>query len=281
LSLNKIDKTLNLVKLKAIIYYFNLIIMKKIIEKKAYRFLNFTTEYESCRSNEADCTVLYIHGLGSTPWSRKADNIKSTALQLGLNFYRCELIGHGSDQNNFANCDFELWKQQLTDIINHHIGGDIIIVGHCVGGWLGMCLTERYPDRIKAFLSLAACPDLIEQKLRNATVEQRRMLAETGTVEANIEKYHYTLSKHLWTSLDANNLLQKPSLNINCPLHLIQGKQDNFIDWKVVLRILEKAAYPKTVVKILKNSNHHLQDPIDLRETSRSLSDLYAAIKVH
>ena len=112
------------------------------------------------------------------PWSRRAETIKNTALNLGLNFCRYELIGHGTDQKDFSRCDFELWKEQLEDVIIRQISTPIIIVGHCVGGWLGMCLTEKYPNRIKAFLSLAACPDLIEQKLRTSTPEQRQTLAE-------------------------------------------------------------------------------------------------------
>lgn len=253
--------------------------MKNVIEKKPYHFRNFTTEYEECLIPTAAYTVLYIHGLGSNPWSRKADNIKETSLKLGLNFRRYELVGHGSDKGNFTQCDFELWKDQLRDIMTNHISEPLIIVGHCLGGWLGMCLTQNYPERVKAFLSLATCPDLIEQMLNRSTPEQRQKLADTGVVEADVEKYHYVFSQKLWTSLHANDLLQQPEINLSCPVHLIQGQQDNFIDWHVILKLADKIVYPKTVVKILKNSNHHLQDAIALRETAQLLCDLYALIK--
>lgn len=253
--------------------------MNTTTEKKQYHFRDFTTEYEEYNLAGAHYTVLYIHGLMGNPWSRRAETIKNTALNLGLNFCRYELIGHGTDQKDFSRCDFELWKEQLEDIIIRQISTPIIIVGHCVGGWLGMCLTEKYPNRIKAFLSLAACPDLIEQKLRTSTPEQRQTLVEKGVVETTIEKYRYTFSQRLWTSMHQNDLLQKSSVDINCPIHLLQGRKDNFIDWTVVLRLLEKIKYPKTVVKILKNSNHHLQDPIALQEIRQSLCDLYQLIK--
>lgn len=263
-----------------IFYYFNPNFMNTTIIKKPYHFKNYTTEYEECNFKaNAEFTVLYIHGLRSNPWSRKADNIKETSHKLGLNFRRYELIGHGSDTENFTECDFDLWKEQLRDIIENHLKGPLVIVGHCVGAWLGMCITEEYPDRIKAFLSLAASPDLIEQLLTRSTHEQRQALAETGVVEANIEKYHYVFSQRLWTSLHANDLLQKPVINITCPIHLLHGQQDNFIDWHVVLKLVDKVAYPKAVVKLLKNSNHHLQDAVAIQETKQSLCDLYALIK--
>ncbi len=253
--------------------------MHTTFEKTLYHFKDFTTEYEEYSCEKAAFTVLYIHGLGGSPWSRKAETLKNYALSLGLNFKRYELIGHGYDQNNFSRCDFELWKEQLEDIITCHISTPVIIVGHCVGGWLGMCLAEKHPNRIKAFLSLAACPDLIEQKLRSSTPEQRKTLAETGVVETMIEKYRYTFSQRLWTTMHQNDLLQKSSIDIQCPIHLLQGQKDNFIDWTVVLRLLEKINYSKTVVKILKDSNHHLQDKTSLHEMCQSLRDLYELIK--
>lgn len=58
-----------------------------------------------------------------------------------------------------------------------------------------MSIAEEYPDRIKAFLGLAAAPDLIEQLLERSTLEQRQTLADTGFVEAQVEKYHYVFHK--------------------------------------------------------------------------------------
>lgn len=253
--------------------------MENGIEKRLYHFMNFTTEYESCITDAANCTVMYIHGLNTTPWSRRADKLKETALKSGNNFFRCELLGHGSDKDNLINCDFDLWKQQLQDIIENHISGNIIIAGHCVGGWLGMCLAEKYPDRVKAFLSMATSPDLIEQKLRHATPEQRQNLAQTGCINTHIGKYHYIIPQRLWTSMHTNDLLQQPSININCPIHLIQGQQDNLIEWQVVLRLLNKITSPYVVVKLLKHSNHHLQDAVALREITQSLTDLLIEIQ--
>ena len=142
-----------------------------------------------------------------------------------------------------------------------------------------MSIAEEYPDRIKAFLGLAAAPDLIEQLLERSTLEQRQTLADTGFVEAQVEKYHYVFSQRLWTNLHANDLLQKDKINITCPVHLIHGQQDNFVNWQVILKLAEKIAYGKTVVKILKNSNHHLQDSIAIHETAQSLYDLYQEAK--
>ena len=250
--------------------------MNLIIEKKLYCFKCHTTNYEKCIFNEnADLTVVYIHGLQSTPWTRKVEKIKNICKNLNLNFYRCELLGHGLDQKNFSDCDFEIWKEQLRDIIDHHLSGPLLIIGHCVGGWLGMCMAEEYPQRIKGLLSLAAAPDLIKQLIARSTPEQRQILADTGFVEASVEKYNYIFTQRLWTSLHVNDLTQKEKIDITCPVHLIHGQQDNFVNWNVIMKLPDKISYPRTVIKLLKSSNHHLQDATAFREIEHSLTDLY------
>lgn len=195
--------------------------MKTII-KQSYHFKDFTTEFEQCDfSEKPEFTVLYIHGLKSNPWARKADNIKELCRKNGLNFRRYELLGHGSDEKKFLRCDFELWKDQLRDIIANHITGPVIIVGHCVGGWLGMSIAEEYPDRIKAFLGLAAAPDLIEQLLERSTLEQRQTLADTGFVEAQVEKYHYVF---FTKAVDQSSCQRPPAKGQN--RHHLPGSSD-------------------------------------------------------
>lgn len=251
--------------------------METIIKTK-YLFREHTTECEICNfSTTPSFTVLYIHGLQDNPWSRKAENIKAFCKENSLNFQRYELLGHGLDSKNFDDCDFETWKAQLCDIIEHHITGPIIIVGHSVGGWLGMCMTEKYPKKIKGFLSLAVAPDLIDQMIARATNEQRQTLADTGKVETTLGRFHYVFSQRLWTSLNLNNLLQQEIINISCPTHLIHGQQDSFVSWESALKIAKKIKNPQVVTKLIKSSNHHLQDQFAITETRNSLDDILRA----
>lgn len=252
--------------------------MEPII-KTVYFFREHTTNCEICNFSENSFTVLYIHGLADSPWSRKAENIKVFCKNNFLNFQRYELLGHGLDSKNFDECDFETWKDQLSDIIEH-ISGPIIIAGHCVGGWLGMCMIEKYPKKIKGFLGLAVAPDLIEQMLARSTHEQRQTLSDTGKVETTLGRFHYVFSQRLWTSLHANDLLQQEVINISCPTYLIHGQQDFFVDWKSILRIAEKIKNPQVVVKLIKNGNHHLQDQFAITEVKNSLCDILHAAKM-
>ena len=254
--------------------------MKTIINKQLYHFAGHSIGYEYCIFNQqSPFTVIYVHGLQSSPWGRKEELIKSTCQDLGLNFLRFELLGHGEDKQKFLFCDFNMWKQQLPTIIKRYVSNNIIMVGHCVGGWLSLCMAEDNPSRIKAVICLSAAPDLIEQLILRSTPEQRKCLENTGFVEAKVEKYHYIFSQNLWTSFLSNNLLNQEKIHINCPVYLLQGQDDIFIDWQSVLKIADKLETSQVIMKILKKSNHHMQDKAALTELKRSLQDAYADIK--
>ena len=92
----------------------------------------FTTNFEYIKANSAktnNFTVLYLHGLCSNPWGRKPESIKSYCLENGLGFARFELAGHGSDIENYAKSDINVWKSQMLEMIDDIISEPVLLVG--------------------------------------------------------------------------------------------------------------------------------------------------------
>ena len=247
------------------------------IIKQSYQLKNFSTDYEDCRfAPQSPLTVIYVHGLLANPWARKGNFLKKESQRLGVNYFRFELIGHGVDQANFKQADFELWKQQLSDIITNYVSGKIILVGHCIGAWLSLCIAEKFPERIVGLLCLAAVPNLTDQLLKRASVEQRQTLEKTGIVKARLEKCCFTFTRKSWEAFEKNNLLRQETININCPVHLFHGLQDIFVDWHAILPLAAKMSSQHVIVKILKFGNHHLNDTTTFNEIKASLQDIMA-----
>ena len=74
----------------------------------------FTTTFEFLKQEKSPFTIFYIHGLGSDPWGKEPQIIKEYAAKHNLNFLRFELVGHGSDADNFTNTDMNIWKIILS-----------------------------------------------------------------------------------------------------------------------------------------------------------------------
>ena len=239
------------------------------------QFAQFTTRYEHVFStNNLNLTILYIHGLGSNPWGKKPEAVKSLCEKLHLNFYRFELLGHGIDANNYEQADINLWKQQILQIIDTQIKGKFIIVGHCIGGWLGLLSAQERPTNLQGLICTSTSPNLAEMIQSRATPELKASLETQGKLIIKIEKMIFTFTKQFIQSGLKNAILEQPEIPISCPVHLIQGLQDTFIDWQIVYKIAQKLHSPQTIIKLLKNGNHHLQHPSDLIEINNSLQSI-------
>ncbi len=99
---------------------------------------SFATEFEYIPPKNNRPTVLYLHGFCSDCWGKKPETVKAFCLERGWGLFRFDYAGHGSDRENFEKADFEIWKNQILEVIDQTIEGDIVCVGSSMGGWLSL-----------------------------------------------------------------------------------------------------------------------------------------------
>lgn len=238
-----------------------------------------TYQYEFDRQPQAPLTILYLHGLSSNPWGKKTEAVHTVAHELGVNFFRFELAGHGIDNQHYDDTDLEVWRDQTIDIINNQIKGNVLLVGHCIGGWTSLLTAIACPDKVKGVICTSTAPNLYRLLMHLATPEQKAELAEKHKVTVGMERMSFTFTERFMDCARRNAITELPSIPIHCPIHLLQGLQDTFIDWRIVLKLAEKIESDSVTAKILKNTNHHAQKPADLKEINDSIRDLVAKIK--
>lgn len=238
----------------------------------------FTYQYEFEEYPSAPLTILYVHGLSSNPWGKKPEAVKNLAQQLGINFLRFELAGHGIDAQNYDETDLEVWKNQVIDIINSKIKNDVLLVGHCIGGWTSLLSAIECPDRVKGVICTSTAPNLYKMLMAMATPEQKAELDANDKITVGIERMSFTFTKQFMECAKRNAITDNNSIPIHCPVQLLQGLQDTFIDWRIVLKIADKIESNNVLVKLLKNTNHHIQKPADLREINNSICDMVKTI---
>ena len=237
----------------------------------------FTTNFEHIKAKSSEInsfTVLYTHGLYSDPWGRKPDAVRDWCVKNQMGFFRYELVGHGSDAGNYENVDVNLWKAQILEIIDTIIEGDIVVVGSSLGGWLSLIAAEARPERVKAVLGLAAAPDFtVDLEDKYLTPEQNKTIQEQGRLEFVNDDFTYVFTKKLMDSGRENQMLNR-TINITCPVQLIQGQKDASLDWRKALQISQAVSGNNVMVKLLKYSNHRLGEDSDLEVITRSLDAL-------
>lgn len=242
-----------------------------------HTFLNgFTTDFEYIQadsSENTEITLVYTHGFCADPWGRKPDEIKNWCKLHNISFYRYELAGHGSDASNIEKADFEIWKEQLLEIIDS-LSGKIILAGASLGGWLSLKAATLRPERICGILGLAAAPDFTKDNADYVTESQKNELEQTGKLVIEDEGFKIVITQQLIDTGNQNLMLDKPYIDINCKTVLIQGMEDNSVYWPKALKIAEKIQGQNVMVKLLKSSNHRLNTDADIKEILSALDSL-------
>ncbi len=224
--------------------------------------------------NSACLTVVYIHGLFSDPWGRKPEELKTFCEENNLSFCRFELAGHGSDKANYENIDFNIWKNQVLEVLDEVVDGPVVMVGSSLGGWLSLIAAKERPQKVKGVIGLAAAPDFtfdIEQYI--FTPEQKTEMKEKGKIFFPMKDFTYIFTSKIFDTA-RDNLLLQGSLQIDCPVHLLQGSEDKNVMPDKPFKIMKCLSSDDVIVKIIKGGNHRLGRDMDIAEMKKSLASI-------
>ena len=235
---------------------------------------HFATDFEYIKPKNNLPTILYLHGFCSNAWGQKPETVKQECIKHGIGLVRFDFAGHGSDNDNFMRVDFNIWLEQASEIVEKVIKGDIVLIGSSMGGWIAMLLAIKYPDRVKGLIGLAAAPNFIKSFEKVISEQQKFDLQTKGYFNFVNNDFTYTITdKFIETALKAC-LPEEENWPIYCPVHLIQGMRDASLHWQKVLQLAQQIISDKVEIKLLKNSNHRLNDETALQELRQSIVNI-------
>lgn len=150
-------------------------------------------------------TLLFIHGLGSyaPAWKK---NIAALAKK-----YRCvavDLPGYGkSDKNNDWAYDMSFFAATLRDFVLKQNYGEVVLVGHSMGGQIAMTFAIKYPQLVEKLVLIAPAglETFSEQEgtlLRNFTKPELVAATPKNKVEENLKANFVTFPDEAQFMLD-------------------------------------------------------------------------------
>ncbi len=208
--------------------------------------------------------IIFIHGLKSDMSGQKALSIERFARKNKLKFIRFECRGHGKSDGNFEDFTISDWKKDLLDIIDNIAKGPQILVGSSMGGWLMFLAAKVRPSKIIGMVGLAAAPDYIDEFYKNLPLVKKQEIREKGIMKYSSYGFSYLIKKKYIVDGKKNKILNK-EFKWNKPLILIQGLRDNVVKSDVPEKIIKKIKGNQIQIKLLKNSDHRLSEPFDLK----------------
>ena len=217
--------------------------------------------------------VVFLGGFRSDMEGTKAQALEAHCLAAGRAFVRFDYFGHGQSSGDFRDGTIGRWTEDALSILDEITSGPQILIGSSMGGWIMLLAALAHPDRIAALIGIAAAPDFTETLMWNNYPEDVRKILQRDGVYLQPTPYEegpYAITMELIQD-GREHLLLDRAIEINCPVHLIQGMVDDAVPWQHALAISDNLTSDQVTLTLIKDGDHRLSRDGDLRRLIRTL----------
>jgi len=234
----------------------------------------------------ASLAVVFTHGIMGSP--RQFDDLVQ-ALDDTCTIENILLPGHGGTAREYAASNLKDWQQALDDVISRLSKqyGQVILVGHSLGGLLSVSSTLKFPSSI-AGLFLIAMP--LQVGISRRFIKRSLVIAfgqQGKNTAADLARQTSSVSFPAWysymqgsgrvpelfiKSLKTRRLIGK----ITCPVHAVWSEQDEIVDIRSARRLPKADNFS---MELLKESGHYVYTPEESQRIRESFLDFVRKLK--
>ncbi len=225
--------------------------------------------------------VVFLSGFKSDMTGSKALALDVHLSEQGRAFLRFDYQGHGQSSSDFVDGTIGQWADDAIAALDQLTQGPQILVGSSMGGWLMLLVALQRKSRIAGLVGLAAAPDFTEELMWDAfTEEQKSALEQDGRLEIPncYDDDPYIISQGLIEE-GRDQLLLRSAIDLEMPVRLIQGKQDEDVPWQTAERLADQLTSSDVEIQYVKDGDHRLSRPHDLERLCRAVDGLIQHIE--
>ncbi len=217
-------------------------------------------------------TLLFLPGYASDMDGAKAVALDGFAANCGLGIVRFDYSGTGASDGRFEDGALDRWLADALAVLDELTQGPVILAGSSMGGWIGLHLALRRPERIQALVGIAAAPDFTEWGF---TAEQKLALERDGRLvrEDPYGGEGQLTTLEFWRSGQRLRLLED-AIAIDCPVRLVHGDADADVPSAIALRLMERLRSADVQLKLIKGGGHRLSERHEIRAILTTVADL-------
>ncbi|MCE2521599.1 MAG: alpha/beta hydrolase [Rhodobacteraceae bacterium] len=232
-----------------------------------------------CRTKGQQPGVVFLGGLSSNMNGTKALHLENWAKRDGRAYLRFDYTGHGRSSGRFEDGCISDWTEDAMDAVSRLTDGPQVVVGSSMGGWIGLILATRIPERMLGFVGIAAAPDFTEdfREFRLSEV-QLAALEKDGKVEVPSDRSDnpMIITKRLIDDGMTNLVLKNP-LHLPFPARFLQGTADEDVNQEVAIRLLGHVTGTDVRLHLVKGADHRFSSPDCLLLIEQSVESVLAA----
>lgn len=218
--------------------------------------------------------MVFLGGFNSDMTGSKAEDLAAFCAGQGRAFLRFDYSGHGTSGGRFEDGTIGRWAADAAAVLDALTEGPQILVGSSMGGWIALLLALRRPGRVAGLVGIAAAPDFTT-RIEAALPPEIRAIIDRDGVWHRPSAYGdpYPITRALLEEGRQHLLLDAP-VRIDVPVRLLHGQQDPDVPWELSLQTAAALTSQDVEVTLVKDGDHRLSRPQDLRLLRRVLSAL-------
>ena len=217
--------------------------------------------------------IVFLHGFMSDIEGKKPQTFKSFAIKKKLGFLALEYSGHGKSTGNFINCNVSHWTNDTKIAIKKIVKkNNFIIIGSSMGAWIGLNQFKYFKNQIKGFVGIGSAPEFLSRLMWNKfPIKIKSEIRNKGIATIKNGNYEYPISYQLIKDGRKNKVLNK-NIKLDIKVTMIHGKKDEVVPTSYSKKILSKFKNAKKKLVIIKNGDHSLSDPKNLKKITTELN---------
>ena len=223
--------------------------------------------------------VIFIGGFMSDMDGTKAVALEAHCQAQGRAYLRFDYQGHGQSSGAFTDGTIGKWSEDAIDVLDNLTDGPQILVGSSMGGWIMLLAALARPERVAGLVGIAAAPDFTEALMWKGFSSEIRDTLLRDRIYHQPSEYAdspYPITMELIEDGRERLLLDK-TINIDCPVHLFQGIEDDAVPWEHAHDISRQLKTSDVTTTFIKDGDHRLSREEDLAKIFAAVDRLVSA----
>jgi pimeloyl-ACP methyl ester carboxylesterase len=227
--------------------------------------------------------LLWLGGFKSDMAGTKALALDAWAAEQGRACVRFDYSGHGESGGSFADGTIGRWLEESVAVFRQFCQGPQVVIGSSMGGWMALLLARAIAGHagdnasLAGLVLIAPAPDFTEELMWKGFSPEVRDEIETRGLWLRPSQYDdgapYPITRALIEE-GRNHLLLGGSIDVGCPVRILQGAQDPDVPWKHAFALAHRLPADDVVLTMIQDGDHRLSRPQDIARIIAAVAEI-------
>jgi pimeloyl-ACP methyl ester carboxylesterase len=225
--------------------------------------------------------LFWLSGFNSDMRGTKAIALDAWAAEQNRACVRFDYSGHGESGGAFVDGTIGRWLEEAVAVFERFCSGPQVVIGSSMGGWIALLLARELARRpaqrasLAGLVLIAPAPDFTEELMWKGFSPEIREQIETTGVWLRPSAYGepYPITRALIEE-GRNHLLLGGSIDVGCPVRILQGAQDPDVPWRHAFALAHRLPADDVVLTVIQDGDHRLSRPQDIARMIAAVAEI-------